>query len=269
VTEAEWLDGNAYPAMLHSVRSRITTRQARLCMAGCCCQWATHFSDIRISRAIEAAERCADDAETESELNVIQQQRLFSREPRVPTTGRWGWLAQAIADAHQKLDECRFEGTWDGNRYRSSEAAMAHAVYMAVREDPLEIYVGGAGDAVSYCAELVDRTGVLQLRNTPGLSLFEIDEAKERIRLVLAEVVRDIFGNPFRPVAFYPAWRTDTAVALARQMYDSREFGAMPILADALQDAGCEDEQVLHHCRDTNQVHVRGCWVCDLVLGKA
>jgi len=95
----------------------------------------------------------------------------------------------------------------------------------------------------------------LHFRRQPPQSCFEA-------------LVRDIFGNPFRPMAFDPAWRTDTAVALARQMYDSREFGAMPILADALQDAGCEDEQVLNHCRDANQVHVRGCWVCDLVLGK-
>ncbi|MCI0699875.1 MAG: hypothetical protein L0241_02155, partial [Planctomycetia bacterium] len=63
-------------------------------------------------------------------------------------------------------------------------------------------------------------------------------------------------------------WRTDTALSLARQMYESREFSAMPILADALQDAGCENEDILNHCRDTSQVHVRGCWVVDLVLGK-
>jgi hypothetical protein len=81
-------------------------------------------------------------------------------------------------------------------------------------------------------------------------------------------LARCIFGNPFRPVAFNPAWRTDTAIALARQMYDSRDFGAMPILADALQDAGCEDEQVLNHCRDAGP-HARGCWVVDGVLGKA
>ncbi len=80
--------------------------------------------------------------------------------------------------------------------------------------------------------------------------------------------LRDIFGNPFRPVAFDPAWRTDTAVSLARQMYESREFGAMPILADALQDAGCEYTDILNHCRDTSATHVRGCWVVDLVLGK-
>jgi len=81
------------------------------------------------------------------------------------------------------------------------------------------------------------------------------------------ELIRCIFGNPFRPVAFDPAWRTDTAVALARQMYESREFSALPILADALQDAGCDNEDVLNHCREPG-THVRGCWVVDLVLGK-
>ena len=49
-------------------------------------------------------------------------------------------------------------------------------------------------------------------------------------------------------------------------MYGSHEFGAMPILADALQDAGCDNDDILAHCRDANQVHVRGCWVVDLVL---
>jgi hypothetical protein len=81
-------------------------------------------------------------------------------------------------------------------------------------------------------------------------------------------LVREVFGNPFCPVTFNPAWRTDTALSLAQQMYESRDFGAMPILADALQDAGCDNDDVLSHCRDANQVHVRGCWVVDLVLGK-
>ena len=80
--------------------------------------------------------------------------------------------------------------------------------------------------------------------------------------------MHDIFGNPFRPVAFDPAWRTSTAVELARQMYEAREFSAMPILADALQDAGCENADVLGHCRGPGP-HVRGCWVVDLLLGKA
>jgi hypothetical protein len=83
------------------------------------------------------------------------------------------------------------------------------------------------------------------------------------------KLVRDIFGNPFRPVSFDSDWRTSTAVALAQQMYDSRDFSVMPILADALQDAGCGNEDVLGHCRAADGVHVRGCWVVDLVLGKS
>jgi len=79
--------------------------------------------------------------------------------------------------------------------------------------------------------------------------------------------LRDIFGNPFRPVAINPERLSSTVVALARGMYESRDFGAMPILADALQDAGCDSDDILDHCRGPG-LHVRGCWVVDLVLGR-
>jgi hypothetical protein len=82
-----------------------------------------------------------------------------------------------------------------------------------------------------------------------------------------AELFREIVGNPFRPVTFDPSWRTSTAVELARQMYESRTFDRMPILADALQDAGCEEPSVIVHCQSDGP-HVRGCWVVDLVLGR-
>lgn len=81
-------------------------------------------------------------------------------------------------------------------------------------------------------------------------------------------IIRDIFGNPFRAIAFSMAWRTESVLSLARMMYDTRDFGAMPILADALQEAGCENTGILDHCRDPQQIHVRGCWVVDHVLGK-
>jgi hypothetical protein len=80
-------------------------------------------------------------------------------------------------------------------------------------------------------------------------------------------LLRCVFGNPFRPVGFDPAWRSITAVAVANLMYESRDFGALPVLADALQDAGCEHPDVLEHCRSAGE-HVRGCWAVDLVLGK-
>ena len=93
-------------------------------------------------------------------------------------------------------------------------------------------------------------------------------ETWEAERSLQADFLRDIFGNPFRPIVADANWLTSTVVSLARGIYEDRAFDRMPILADALQDAGCDSEDVLNHCRDANQVHVRGCWVVDLVLGK-
>jgi hypothetical protein len=91
-----------------------------------------------------------------------------------------------------------------------------------------------------------------------------VDTTRSRARI--ANLLRDIF-NPFRPVAPDPVWLTSDVVALARGIYEDRAFDRMPILADALQDAGCTNEDVLSHCRGAGP-HVRGCWVVDLVLGK-
>jgi hypothetical protein len=82
-----------------------------------------------------------------------------------------------------------------------------------------------------------------------------------------AELIRDIFGNPFRPVASDPAWLSTPVVDLARTMYESRDFLAMPILGDALEEAGCSDADVLAHCRGDGP-HTRGCWVVDAILKK-
>ncbi len=87
-------------------------------------------------------------------------------------------------------------------------------------------------------------------------------------RLFQASCLIDLLGNPFRKVRFEASWRTETAVALAQQFYDRAEAASLPILADALEEAGCDEPAVLAHARDIHQPHVRGCWVVDLVLGK-
>jgi hypothetical protein len=84
-------------------------------------------------------------------------------------------------------------------------------------------------------------------------------------------LLRCIFGNPFRPppslsTAFL-AWGGGTVPRLAAAIYDDRAFDRLPVLADALEDAGCADAEVLGHCRAGGE-HVRGCWAVDLVLGK-
>jgi hypothetical protein len=84
-------------------------------------------------------------------------------------------------------------------------------------------------------------------------------------RMYLPTVMRDIF--PFGTVSINPAWVTPEVLALCREMYESQNFAAMPTLAHALKEAGCDNQPILAHCM-TDGGHVRGCWVVDLVLGK-
>ncbi|MBV9125410.1 MAG: hypothetical protein JO112_18800 [Planctomycetes bacterium] len=85
-----------------------------------------------------------------------------------------------------------------------------------------------------------------------------------------AVLLHDILGNPFRPVSVDPRWlkwHEKTVVHLAQALYEERRFEDMPILGDALEEAGCTNEHLLEHCRSPRP-HVRGCWVVDLVLSK-
>jgi hypothetical protein len=143
--------------------------------------------------------------------------------------------------------------SWDG-RFRTQSlahriaTAASHSLDPKLNEDPASVLGHYIGDILAPAA-------------VPGRTL---KDAKE----LHLQLFHDLFPNPFRPVAFDLAWRTSTAVGLARTMYDSRDFAAMPILADAIEEAGCESPDVLAHCRGGGP-HVRGCWVVDLVLGKA
>ena len=78
---------------------------------------------------------------------------------------------------------------------------------------------------------------------------------------------RDIFGNPFQPIQLERTRLTPTIMAIAQTNYSEHQFEGMPILADALEEAGCTNEDILDHCRN-NQEHARGCWVLDLLLEK-
>jgi hypothetical protein len=89
-----------------------------------------------------------------------------------------------------------------------------------------------------------------------------------RARTQQAVLIREVFGNPFVTSEFEARWRTSNVVDLARTIYEERVFDRMPILADALMDAGCADESILDHCREPRS-HVRGCWVVDLILGRS
>ena len=174
-------------------------------------------------------------------------------------------------------------------RGRASERKLRLIVCELIRRDPDAARVENARESVELAERWADGTitdneiiafnqatlNVATGEEWMTLSVDIADSLKLAIRADLPErvvqgalLLREAFGNPFRPATFDPAWRTSDVLALARGIYAERAFDRMPILADALQDAGCNNDDILAHCRDTSLAHVRGCWVVDLVLGK-
>jgi hypothetical protein len=90
------------------------------------------------------------------------------------------------------------------------------------------------------------------------------------LKAVSPVLLRCVAGNPFRPVALDSAWLHwdgGTVRKIAQGIYDDRAFDRLPVLADALEETGCADRDLLDHCRSGGE-HVRGCWAVDLLLGK-
>jgi hypothetical protein len=84
---------------------------------------------------------------------------------------------------------------------------------------------------------------------------------------VVPVMLGDVLGNPFDPVTFDSCWRTQNVIALASTIYEERSFYLVPTLADALELSGCNDAEILGHCRSPGE-HARGCWTIDAILSE-
>lgn len=95
----------------------------------------------------------------------------------------------------------------------------------------------------------------------------DFNAVRDAQRKSQCRLLRDVFGNLFRPSSVGSAWKSTNVVGLAEVIYDDRAFDRMPVLGDALEDAGCTNAEMLEHCRSGTE-HVRGCWVVDRILDK-
>ncbi len=93
---------------------------------------------------------------------------------------------------------------------------------------------------------------------------FELDGQSAHV----ASMIREIWGNPFREVRLDPQWQTSTVLHMAQACYEHRNIHLLPILADALSDAGCTNIDLLAHLRSEG-IHNYGCWALDIVLEKS
>jgi hypothetical protein len=230
MTEAEWLASATPWRMLTFVGEGASARKLRLFTCACCRQVLNPFAPPFVERGVRAAEAFAD---------------------REITSERLARVGESVGAA---VGPARDGDVQHGTGYLSH---LLDAVEAACwRDDELE----AAQDAALATARAAaDVPWPVTTRAQP--SEFASELAGQ------ADLLRDIFGNPFRPSELRPEWLTSTVVALAQGIYADYAFDRMPILADALQDAGCDDDGILSHCREPRE-HARGCWGVDLLLGK-
>jgi hypothetical protein len=238
MTEVEWLTSDDPGRMLDYVRPDEIARKPRLFKCACCYILWPLLIDPRSREGVSVAERYADGLATADEVEraVSGAKQAASDIPR----RSWGRkVTPALHRARKAAAEraCEVAGFWAAGLARWILNPTDHPTecHGMVPPAPAQLPVPGGGEDALY--------------------------------RWLAHLVRDVFGNPFRPVAVDPRWRTETVLALAQGAYADRAFDRLPILADALQDAGCDNADVLDHCRGPGP-HVRGCWVVDLILGK-
>jgi hypothetical protein len=236
VDEASWLAGTDPGPMLEFVAGRAGARKLRLFAAACCRRVWHLLADERARKAVEAAERHAEDRITTG------------------TLGRWTRRAAGVRD---RLD--------DGQGWTAPLLA-AHAAVCAVDRDRGLLHTPRVvARAVATAADL--------RRDSPAWTRAVLAEYATLCRLL-----RDVVGNPFRPparlAASVLAWSGSTAVGLARAAYDERRFPSgeldparLGVLADALDEAGCTDADLLAHLRGPGP-HARRCWPVDLLLGR-
>jgi hypothetical protein len=246
MTEDEWLISERSGPMLDYLgcapgggkllkrqqRLRPSHRKLRL-FACACLRPFQHLLDLCGQRAIEVAERFAEGLAIEEERAAAESE--VDQTPALRGDGRSPDYWFAAATRHVVDSSPRVAAYSTASNVLS---ALATAMAPAEWGEAVPSWVPADGDAT------VNRSQ--------------------------ACLLRELFGNPFRTMTVSPlwlGWNDGTIPKLSKGIYDDRAFDRLPILADALEDAGCTNAEILHHCRQVGE-HRQGCWVVDLILGR-
>jgi len=249
MTEAGWLESNKLEAMLEHLDGKVSERKFRLTE----CAFLRHFwgllTDGRSRAAVEVAERFADVLANRSELDAVYAKAeaaylglLDTFILNHPNVGRSFWggsvsAAQFAASSFYDFPEA-FPSAKNPERLRT----IRNLIWIATAAYPIHAPDDDMAHRIGYAA--------IKAAEAP-----------------LCDLLRDLFGNPFRMVSIPPAWRTASVTGLAQAIYFERRYEDLAILADALEDAGCANAAILSLCRQPRP-HAKGWWLLDLLLGK-
>jgi hypothetical protein len=246
MTEVKWLGCRDPKPMLELVRDKASGRKMRLFAVACCRRTGQLFPSDHMREMADVAEGFAD--------AIVSRRKLLAAERKAIRI----W-ERAYDDCQSEAEECGMEG----GEADGGEVAAADVAQLTVSRELTTPVVSGVAERTAEALAFSAVQG-LPVRKCRGAFRSAVSARQKEH----AAILRDLLGTlPFRPMSILPACLTSTAIALARSIYDDRAFDRLPIFADALEDAGCDNADILDHCRGPGP-HARGCWVVDLLLGK-
>jgi hypothetical protein len=261
MNETDWQGGGDVTAMLDELGDRLSVRKLRLFCVACVRRVWGQVTNPQSRRAVEVAERFAEGRATEAERAQAEEQARYASYDdsyfQIPAL-------QAVVHIL----------AWDIRTGRQAPAP-AEGEDPVAPEDleelaPEEVPAGGVREALRALVQLAG----LHAREGAAFPGEEIALGREAVlqeNAAQAALLREMVGNPYRPVVLHPLWLhwSDQLIPnLARVLLDERRFDDLPILADALEDAGCDDRSLLDHLR-SGCPHYPGCWALDLILGQS
>lgn len=248
MTEHEWLTATQPTPMLRGLEhlGRLSARKHQLWLCACLKRLGRLLTDPRLRAAVVARDMYADDLITTHQLRNAEAAAQHAV-AEMPTTSSFGTGV-------------------DGIKVAAAPVWAASAVLSAV-EEPLQL---NSISVPIISAVRCDAARALQHKITAEWA----KAVRDAEWAAQAELVREIFGNPFRPLPLDRSCSKPTVNALALTIYDEQDRPAglfdaqrMAVLADAVEEAGCDDAELLAHLRSGGD-HPRGCWAVDLVLGR-
>ncbi|HEY1188842.1 MAG TPA: hypothetical protein VGE74_14400 [Gemmata sp.] len=249
MTLADWLDCADHDALCLEL-SLFSDRKLHLLTAALLRRVWDQLPSHHTRLAVAATEKFADGLITAHALAWARSQAARDE------FGDSVWLARGAFDDFDLLNggQCCPDCDWRAARYGCRVAKQGGIL-------------DGARDGIDEPAWVATGAAfrVLSIEN-PADARTRTSAAWQQAWENLFGLVREVLGEDGSADRFAPEWRTSDVRALARGIYEGDEFDQLPILADALQDAGCDDEAVLVHCRSLGG-HVRGCWALDLAMG--
>jgi hypothetical protein len=252
LTEADWLASDSVDTLLTYLRqhrrvSRAPGSRRRFRLFACACcrrQWPL-FTDEQWRRAVEVAELAADGQAGKKELAEAHQ------------------TARALAMAAQE----RVDAAVQSDPGKRAPGALLR-VQWVLQAAEWTAFPGGGVTAVGVVYRVLALAMASECLSGAMAAFQAAYKGEESAQ---ADLFRDVFGNPFHPGALDSEWlaaRGSTVIPMARTIYAERQFHELPILADALEEAGCPCAALVQHCRSSGS-HTRGCWAVDALLTKA